>query len=88
MPLSQSVAESLLSIVKNATQHKIYINNFFFTTSGHFVRLTESNTFAMGTVRENRMSKCPIKNTKKINKMDQSAADWKFHKKNKIAVIR
>lgn len=86
-PLSHTVVENLLSIVETPAKHKIYMDNFF-SSYDLFVSLKAKNCFATGTVRENRMGKCPIKSSKILRKMDRGTSDRKFDTKNEIAAVR
>ncbi len=85
--LSQTVVENLLSIIETPSKHKIYMDNFF-SSYDLFVQLRNKEFFATGTVRENRMGKCPLKPSKTLGKMDRGTSDRKFDTKNEIAVVR
>ncbi|GBN82213.1 PiggyBac transposable element-derived protein 3 [Araneus ventricosus] len=85
--LSQTVVENLLSVVETPAKHKIYMDNFF-TSYDLLVSLRDKRFFATGTVRENRMAKCPLKSSKILGKMDRGTSDRKFDTKNEIAAVR
>ncbi|GBM38923.1 PiggyBac transposable element-derived protein 3 [Araneus ventricosus] len=85
--LSQTVVENLLSVVETPAKHKIYMDNFF-TSYDLFVSLRDKRFFATGTVRENRIAKCPLKSSKILGKMDRGTSDRKFDTKNEIAAVR
>ncbi|XP_015907361.3 piggyBac transposable element-derived protein 3-like [Parasteatoda tepidariorum] len=82
--LFQMVVENLLSIVETPALYKIYMDNFF-TSYDLFVSLKSKNFFATGTVRENRMGKCPLKSSKILGKIDRGTSDRKFDSRNEIA---
>ncbi|GBN91375.1 PiggyBac transposable element-derived protein 2 [Araneus ventricosus] len=85
--LSQTVVENLLSVVETPAKHKIYMDNFF-TSYDLLVSLRDKRFFATGTVRENRMAKCPLKSSKILGKMNRGTSDRKFDTKNEIAAVR
>ncbi|GBO29280.1 hypothetical protein AVEN_207216-1 [Araneus ventricosus] len=84
--LSETVVENLLSVVEIPAKHKIYMDNFF-TSYDLFVSLRDKHFFTTGTVRENRMAKCPLKSSKILGKMDRGTSDRKFDTKNEIAAV-
>ncbi|XP_054720347.1 piggyBac transposable element-derived protein 3-like [Uloborus diversus] len=86
-PLSQRVVENLLSVVKNPAFHKVYMDNFF-TSHGLLVRLKQREFCATGTVRVNRMAKCPLKSVKDLSKTERGTSDAAFDAANKIAAVR
>jgi hypothetical protein len=86
-PLSQRVVETLLSAVEDPNRHVIYMDNFF-TSHGLFERLGQREFFVTGTVRENRVAKCPLRPSKDMAKLERGASDARFDTTNKIAAVR
>lgn len=86
-PLSQRVVEDLLSVVKNPKHHRVYMDNFF-TSYGLCIRLKEKGFCATGTVRDNRMGKCPLVPLKQFSKRERGSSNALFDKVNKIAAVR
>ena len=66
-PLGPQVVCSLLSVVKNPTCHRICFDNFF--TSYFLLRYLHEHKFrALGTIREKRTMKCPLRSSKVVLK--------------------
>lgn len=86
-PLSQRVVETLLTVVKYPKFHRIYMDNFF-TSHGLMVRLQQKGFCATGTVRDNRMAKCPLICLKSLAKTERGTSDALFDEANKIAAVR
>ncbi|XP_054715329.1 piggyBac transposable element-derived protein 3-like [Uloborus diversus] len=85
--LSETVVDELLSIIETPAKHKIYMDNFF-SSYNLFSHLRSKQFFATGTVRENRMGKCPLKSSKILGNMDRGTSDRKFDVNNEIAAVR
>lgn len=64
----------------------MYFDNFF-SSNNLLALLADKGYFALGTVRDNRIAKCPVMSQKKIGKMKRGTYDNVFDK-NKINVIR
>ncbi|GBN31562.1 hypothetical protein AVEN_100074-1 [Araneus ventricosus] len=52
------------------------------------VRLQQKGFCATGTVRDNRMAKCPLISLKSLDKTEKGTSDALFDKANKIAAAR
>ena len=66
-PLGPHVVCFLLSAVKNPTYLRVYFDNFF--TSYSLLRHLHENKFqALGTIRENRTMKCPLRSSEVVLK--------------------
>ena len=66
-PLGPQVVSDLLSIVEKSACHRVYFDNFF--TSYLLLRdLHEKGFKALGTIRENRTTKCPLSPQHQLNK--------------------
>lgn len=57
----------LLSVVQNPSLYSVYFDNFF-SSFGLFQELTKKGFQATGTVRENRLKKCPPLTNKELEK--------------------
>ena len=67
MPLGPQLVSDLLSIVEDPACHCVYFDRFF--TSYSLLRdLHEKNFKALGTIRENRNMKCPLRPSIAVDK--------------------
>lgn len=85
--LGEEVVIDLLKVLKTRSAHKIYFDNFF-TSYKLLVYLKNGGYFATGTVRENRMLKCPLENNKSLGKKQRGAMDSRYDHVNEISVVR
>ena len=85
--LGGSVVVDLLSVLFEEDKYKVYFDNFF--TSLKLVdKLTEKKIGATGTVRENRIEKCPITGIKEMKKKERGAYDYQYDDQKKLLVCR
>ena len=75
--LGASVVLQMVSILETPSVHKIYFDNFF-TGFALMKHLQDIDVRATGTVRFNRMNKCPIANDKEMKKKDRETYDYRF----------
>lgn len=85
--LGGEVVTDLLKISNNRSEHRVYFDNFF-TSYKLLVHLKNEGYFATGTVRENRMPKCPLENSKSIGKKARGTMDSRYDHNNEISVVR
>lgn len=71
----------MISILETSSSHKLYFDNFF-TRFNLMKHLQDIDIRATGTVRFNRMNKCPILNDKE--KKERGTYDYRFDTKNEI----
>ena len=75
-PLGPQVVNSLLSVVKNPTYHRVYFDNFF--TSYSLLRYLHENKFrVLGTIRKNCTMKCPLRLSKVVLKEKRVFYDYR-----------
>ena len=75
-PLDPQVVSDLLSLVKKPASHCVYFDNFF--TSYWLTRdLHEKGFKALGTIRENRTMKCPLRPSKSVEKEKRGFFDYR-----------
>lgn len=74
------VVTSLLSCLEDPTSHEVFFDNFF-TSYDLLAYLQDINMKASGTVRENRLKKCPLMSTSAMKKMERGVYDNKGDKK-------
>ena len=75
MPLGPQIVSDLLSIVENLACHCVYFDKFF--TSYSLLRdLHEKNFKALGTIRENRTMKYPLRPSKAVDKENRGLFDY------------
>ncbi|CAH2101108.1 unnamed protein product [Euphydryas editha] len=67
--------------------HQIFLDNFF-TNYNLLVDLKREGYRATGTIRENRIKKCPLRSTKEMKKEDRASYDYRFDKQNEILLVR
>ena len=72
--LGHRVVTSLLQCLTKPDCHEVYFDNFF-TSYDLLVHLRNSNIKATGTVRENRLRKCPLMDSKSMKKKDRGIHD-------------
>lgn len=85
--LGETVVINLLKVLENKSTHKVYFDNFF-TSYKLLVHLKSQGYFATGTVRENRMLKCPLETCKSIGKKPRGTMDSRYDHVNEISVLR
>ncbi|XP_050292970.1 piggyBac transposable element-derived protein 3-like [Anthonomus grandis grandis] len=85
--LGGDVVMSLLSVVEKPQNHQIFFDNFFssFKLFGH---LKQNGFFATGTIRDNRTSRCPLLDNKKMEKTERGEFDASHDANSKISFIR
>ena len=75
-PLGPQVVSDVLSIVEKPVRHGVYFDNFF--TSYLLLRdLHEKGSKALGTIRENRTTKCPLRPSKSVEKEKRGFFDYR-----------
>ena len=84
--LGASVVLQMVSILETPSVHKIYFDNFF-TGFALMKHLQDINVRATGTVRFNRMNKCPIANDKEMKKKDRGTYDYRFDVENEVLAV-
>jgi hypothetical protein len=77
----------LLEIVEDGKSHEVYFDNFF-TSHQLLCDLKEAGFRATGTVRENRLARCPLPSNKDFKKEQRGAYDYRFDAANDILVVK
>ena len=77
----------MLPTVDNPSFHIVYFDNFF-TSYSLLVQLREKGFRATETIRDVRITNCPLKPAKEINKMKRGTYDYRFDTENKIIAVR
>ena len=85
--LGERVVTDLLKVVQVPENHIIFFDNFF-TSHYLLTLLSEMKFFATGTVRENRVSSCPLQTTKELAKKSKGSFDYQFDVSNNIFAVR
>lgn len=85
--LGGDIVTSLLKVVEIPSNHIIYFDNFF-TSHSLLAELSKMGFYATGTIRDNRIGKCPITQVKKMKKEDRGTFDSAFDTKHGISVVR
>lgn len=87
IPLGAKVVLDLLKNLPEPSRNEIFFDNYF-TTYPLMVYLKRKNIKATGTVRENRMKKCPVMESKQMRKMARGTFDYRFDKTNEILCVK
>lgn len=74
--LGHRVVTSLLAIVDDPLKHEVFFDNFF-TSYDLLAYLQKENIKATGTVRENRLKKCPLIDNRAMRKTERGTFDTK-----------
>ena len=84
-PLETRVVNHLLACVSDPASHVVYFDNFF--TSYQLVKdLAVKNIRAIGTIRDNRSSHCPLTTTAVMKKQDRGSYDYRSD--GQVACVR
>ena len=81
-----SVVVSLLEVLENF-HFRVYFDSYF-TSAKLIGRLCEAGFGATGTVRVNRVDKCPIKSTDNMKKEATGTFDHRYDCKDGILIAR
>lgn len=82
--LGGSVVAELLSVIPKPEEHEVYFDNFF-TSHSLLLHLRALKICATGTVREQRLQKCPLESMKKS---ERGAHDWAFDPNGQILSVK
>ncbi|KAF0308538.1 PiggyBac transposable element-derived protein 2 [Amphibalanus amphitrite] len=86
-PLGSRVVLDMIGAVENPQSHSLFFDNFF-TSRSLLSELRARGMQATGTVRENRMEKCPLKTQKELAKEGCGAYDARFDKETEVLAVR
>ena len=81
------VVLDMISAVSDPSSHELYFDNLF-TSRALLGELRSRGIRATGTVRENRMEKCPTRPTKDLQKDKRGAFDYHFETTEKVLAVR
>lgn len=87
IPLGVRVIIDLLKYLPKPSKHDIFFDNYF-TTYLLMVYLKNKNIKATGTVRDNRLQKCPVTQSKQMKKMSRREYDYRFDDNNNIWSVK
>ncbi|CAK9801055.1 PiggyBac transposable element-derived protein 3 [Anthophora plagiata] len=84
--LGESVIMKNIELLENPSNHVFYFDNIF--TSFQLMKtLKEKNILATGTVRSNRLNKCPIKSDYEFKNELRGSLDYRFDMNNEIFCV-
>ena len=86
-PLGSRVVLDMISAVEDPKSHCLFFDNFF-TSRPLLSELRSKGMRATGTVRENRMEKCPLKTHKELVKEGRGAYDARFDRESDVLAVR
>ena len=84
--LGAHVVMKMIKVLETPEAHKVYFDNFF-TGFALMRHLKKVDIRATGTVRANRMNKCPIEEDKQLKKRDRGSCDYRFDTQNEILAV-
>lgn len=87
LALGSRVVVNLLDCVSDPSSHCIYFDNLF-TSRDLLLHLQEKGFRATGTLRENRLSKCPIKDSKSLGKEPRGCFDYRFDTTGEVLILK
>lgn len=85
--LGTRVVVNLLDCVENPRSHCVYFDNLF-TSRDLLLHLQEQGFRATGTLRENRLGKCTIKDSKSLAKDPRGTFDHRFDSNGEILILK
>ena len=85
--LGGDVVLNSLSVVVKPINHQIFFDNFF-SSFKLFVHLKNNGFFATGTIRDNRLFKCPLEETKSIGKKVRGTYAAAYDKLSNVSILR
>ena len=86
-PLGTRVVLDMLSVVSDPSGHEVFFDNFF-TSRTLLSRLKEQGIRATGTVRENRLDKCPVTPRKEMEKSRRGSYQQRFDRTSEVLLVR
>ena len=87
LPLGLQVVMELLNSVSDPTDHVVFFDNFF-SSYNLLVALKSKEFRATGTLRENRLRKCPIPPAKKLKKQERGWLKYAYEETNEIFIAK
>ncbi|KAB0805128.1 hypothetical protein PPYR_02098 [Photinus pyralis] len=87
LALGSRVVVNLLDCVEDASSHCVYFDNLF-TSRDLLLYLQQKGFRATGTLRENRLAKCPIKDSKSLGKESRGVFDYRFDSSGEILFLK
>ena len=85
--LGSKVVLNMLSVVENPHSYTVFFDNLF-TDYPLLVHLRNLGFQATGTMRENRLSKCPLKDSKLFKKEKRGSYDYRFDCNEEILIVK
>lgn len=87
VPLGAHVVLTFMNQIADPERHIVFFDNYF-STFDLLVTLKEKGIKATGTIRENRLRKCPLPTNKDFGKKQRGVYDWRFDTQNEIVCVR
>lgn len=73
--------------IPNIHGYKLFCDNYF-TSLLLLHELRNKGIFAAGTIRQNRLQKCPLKSENELKKMGRGSSDFSVSENNEIVAVR
>ena len=86
--LGSKVVLNMLSVVENPHSYTVFFDNLFTDYYPLLVRQRNLGFQATGTMRENRLSKCPLKDSKLLKKEKRGSYDYRFDCNEEILIVK
>lgn len=87
LPLGSRVVLDLLDSVPIPTDHVVFFDNFF-TSHDLLVLLKQKGFRAIGTTRDSRTKKCPVKSKAEFKKEQRGFYDYRYDTANEIIFVK
>ena len=85
--LGSKVVLTMLDVVDEPQSHAVFFDNLF-TGYELLVHLRDLGYQATGTIRENRLKKCPLMETKEMKKKERGTTCFRFDTNEEILFVR
>jgi hypothetical protein len=87
LPLGSKVVLDLLEVVDNPSDHIIFFDNYF---SSHLLikQLRDMGYRATGTIRDNRVKKCPLSTKLQTKNEKRGYFDFRYDAENLVLLVR
>lgn len=84
---SAQVVVKLCEVLPSNAGHKLFFDNWF-TTLDLILHLKQRGILACGTVRSNRLQKCPLKSKKELKKAGRGSLDYRSDLNSGIIIVK
>ena len=86
-PLGMRVIKGMAKLLSDPTDHILYFDNFF-TSHALLVKLKDAGIRATGTIRNDRIKNCPIKENRLLTKEPRGSYDFCADQESGVIVVK